>query len=206
MSNRAHAFVVAAASLLFTLTATAAKVGNKAPEFSLTDVNGKEHTLSDYRGKIVVLEWINHGCPYVSKHYDSRNMQTLQADLTGKDIVWLSICSSAPGKQGHMSNRKWQSAIRSKGMNSSAVLVDESGEVGRAYGARTTPHMFVIDDKGVLAYEGAIDSVRSVDPADIARAKNYVISAVEALIKGDEVSPSVTKPYGCSIKYATRDL
>jgi len=205
MKNYLRLSLAALAALIFSFSAIAAKVGEEAPDFSLTDVNGETHSLTDYKGKIVVLEWVNHGCPYVKKHYNSGNMQSLQGDMAGKEVVWLSICSSASGSQGSLSNEEWNATIQSKGMKSTAVLIDEKGTVGRAYGARATPHMFVIDEHGKLAYNGAIDSIRSSSPADIAKAENYVASAVEALIKGDKVANASTKPYGCGIKYARED-
>jgi len=205
MKNSTRILFSAAAALLFSFSAYAAKVGEKAPDFTLEDISGQEHSLSDFSGKIVVLEWVNHGCPYVKKHYRSGGMQSVQSDMADKEVVWLSICSSAPGKQGYMSNSEWVATIESKGMKSAAVLVDADGKVGRLLGARATPHMFVIDEEGALAYNGAIDSIRSANSADVDRAENYVVSAVEALIKGEPVAKRSTKPYGCSVKYARRD-
>lgn len=185
--------------------AQAAKVGDKAPDFTLTDIHGETHSLSDFKGKTVVLEWTNYGCPYVQKHYDSGNMQKLQAMMADKDVVWFSICSSREGAQGHMSADRWQKVTEKKGVNSAAVLIDESGEVGRAYGARVTPHMYVIDPEGVLVYNGAIDSIRSTSQADIDRAENYVAAAVEAVLAGRPVETKTSVPYGCGIKYAPQD-
>ena len=185
------------------LTAPAApQVGKPAPEFALTDSNGKPHKLSDFKGKLVVLEWLNHGCPFVVKHYDSGNMQKLQKEYTGKDVVWLSIVSSAPGKQGHMSPEETEKARKTKGSAASAVLIDEDGTVGRLYDAKVTPHMYVIGKDGVLLYAGAIDSVKSTDAADIEGAKNYVKQALDEALAGKPVSEPTTTAYGCSVKYA----
>ncbi|MEM9158751.1 MAG: redoxin family protein, partial [Verrucomicrobiota bacterium] len=156
-------------------------------------------------GKTVVLEWTNYGCPYVKKHYNEGHMQALQGKMTGKDVVWLSICSSAEGKQGYMSNADWKKVSARKGVQSTAILLDADGKVGRAYGARATPHMFVIDEKGLLAYNGAIDSIRSTSPSDVDKAENYVQQAVNALMGGAEIKNAKTKPYGCGIKYAPYD-
>ncbi len=174
----------------------------KAPAFTLTDTKGQSHSLSDFAGKWVVLEWTNHGCPYVKKHYNSGNMQSLQEKYTDSGVVWLSICSSAPGKQGHMDNAGWQAAIADKGIKATAVLIDEDGAVGKRYGATTTPHMFVINPDGDLVYRGAIDSVRSTDAADIEQADNYVAAVLDAGMAGEELPYESTKPYGCSVKYA----
>ncbi len=183
-------------------TATVAVAVNAAPDFTLTDIDGAAHTLSDYRGKIVVLEWINHGCPFVKKHYDQGHMQGLQATYTGMDVVWLSICSSASGKQGHFSAEKWKKVNADKGGAASAILLDEDGSVGRLYGARTTPHMYVLGKDGALVYQGAIDSKKSTKPADIASSTNYVSEVLDAALAGQDVPHERTKPYGCSVKYA----
>lgn len=172
-----------------------------APAFTLMDAAGKEHSLSDYAGKIVVLEWVNHGCPFVKKFYDGGHMQAMQAEMKEKGVVWLSICSSAEGKQGWMTPEDQLKTIEAKNIEAHAVLLDGDGTVGRAYGARTTPHMFVIDAEGNLAYQGAIDSKRSTNAADIPDAQNYVRDAVAALIAGEPVAVPQTQPYGCSVKY-----
>jgi peroxiredoxin len=183
-------------------TALAApQTGQPAPEFSLTDSNGKSHKLSDFKGKFVVLEWLNHGCPFVVKHYGSGNMQKLQKEYTGKDVVWLSIASSAPGKQGHMSPEDTNKTKEEKGSAASAVLLDEDGTVGRLYDAKVTPELYVIDPEGVLIYMGAIDDKKSVDAADVAGAKNYVKQALDEAMAGKAVSEPVTAAYGCGIKY-----
>lgn len=193
---------IAFAAVSLVSAATAATVGAKAPSFTLTDVNGETHSLSDFEGKVVVLEWTNYGCPFVKKHYNSGNMQKLQETAAGKEVVWLSICSSAEGKQGYMSSSEWQKTAADKGVNSAAILIDESGTVGRSYGAVATPHMFVIDEAGVLVYDGAIDSIPSASISDISKAENYVMAAIDATLAGKAVEKSKSKPYGCGIKYA----
>jgi len=178
-----------------------AKVGAPAPEFTLTDWDGKDRSLGEFEGKHVVLEWWNHGCPFVEKHYDGKNMQALQKEMTGKDVAWLSIVSSAPGKQGHVDGAKAKEIMGEYGAAPTAVLHDPDGKVGRMYGAQTTPHMFVIDPDGTLIYAGAIDDQPSVFKRDFASAKNYVVAAVEASMSGGTVTDAVTEPYGCGVKY-----
>jgi len=177
------------------------KVGSAAPAFSLKDVNGKTHNLADYKGKFVVLEWFNEGCPFVKKHYTSGNMQKLQKEYVGKDVVWLSINSSAEGEQGHMTPETAPKTIGDWKMDSTKVLLDHDGKVGKMYGAKTTPHMFVIDKEGKLVYQGAIDSKSSANTADIEGAENYVKVALDSSMAGKPVATSSTKPYGCSVKY-----
>ncbi|MEM6823117.1 MAG: thioredoxin family protein, partial [Verrucomicrobiota bacterium] len=179
----------------------AVEVGKPAPEFTLTDTNGTSHKLSDFKGKFVVLEWINHGCPFVKKFYSPGKMQEWQNTYTGKDVIWLSICSSAEGKQGYMTAEQWNTAISEKASKATAVLLDEDGTVGKLYSAKTTPHMFVINPEGSLIYAGAIDSIKSVNPKDIDGATNYVAQALEEAMAGKPVSTSSTTPYGCSVKY-----
>ena len=190
---------------LFTTFSMAANarvsVNQPAPDFTAVDSNGKQHRLSDFKGKTVVLEWTNHDCPYVRKHYDSGNMQALQKTATGKGIVWLSIISSAPGKQGHVSGAEANTLTSSRNASPTAVLLDERGEIGRLYGAKTTPHMYIIDAGGKLVYMGGIDSIPSTDTNDIARATNYVDVALKALSSGQPIEDAVTRPYGCSVKY-----
>ncbi|MGA0850373.1 MAG: thioredoxin family protein [Chthoniobacterales bacterium] len=183
-------------------TAVAApQVGQPAPEFTLTDSNGTSHNLSDFKGKFVVLEWLNHGCPFVQKHYDGGNMQGLQKEYTGKDVVWLSIVSSAPGKQGHMSPEETNKTKEEKGSAATAILIDEDGTVGKLYDAKVTPELYVINPEGVLVYMGAIDDKKSVDAADVAGAKNYVKQALDEAMAGQPVSEPTTTAYGCSVKY-----
>ncbi|WP_374034722.1 redoxin domain-containing protein [Bdellovibrio bacteriovorus] len=184
-----------------TLAFADAKVGAPAPDFNVTDANGKTHKLSDYKGKYVVLEWYNKDCPYVRKHYDSKNMQNIQSEMTSKGIVWLSIISSAKGKQGYMPLADVVKNGTKEASKATAILVDENGKMGKAYGAKTTPHMYLIDPQGVLRYNGAIDSNDSADPATIASAENYIIRAVASAEKGEKIAKETSKPYGCSVKY-----
>lgn len=177
-----------------------AKVGTPAPEFTAIDSKGKTVKLSDYAGKIVVLEWTNDGCPFVKKHYQG-NMQSLQRDSIAKDAVWLSVISSAPGKQGHVDGKKADALNTARGATPSAVLLDPQGTLGRLYDAKTTPHLFIVDARGTLAYAGGIDSINSADVGDIAKAEPYVKNAIGELLAGKPVSNAVTRPYGCSIKY-----
>ncbi len=197
-------FLTALAAFTFTMTApaqAAPEIGKPAPEFTGTDSNGKSHRLSDFKGKIVVLEWTNPECPYVVKHYDSKNMQKLQEEYTGKDVVWLTINSSADGKQGNLTGEAANAYITEKAAKQTAYLLDAKGDIGKAYDAKTTPHMFVINKDGVLAYEGAIDDNDSFKPEDAATANNHVKAAVDALLDGKTVETAQTKPYGCSVKY-----
>lgn len=181
--------------------AASAVVGKAAPSFTLTDTTGKKWVLSDLKGKIVVLEWFNHGCPFVKKHYDSGNMQKLQKEFTGRGVTWLAINSSAKGKQGNATAAEHDKAFKEKNSAPTAILTDESGTVGRAYGAKTTPDMYVIDKKGILVYAGAIDDKNSTDASDIPSSKNYVKAALDELISGKTVTVAETKSYGCSVKY-----
>jgi peroxiredoxin len=183
-------------------TAVAApQIGQPAPEFTLTDSNGQSHNLSDFKGKFVVLEWLNHGCPFVQKHYDGGNMQGLQKEYTGKDVVWLSIASSAPGKQGHMSPEETNKTKEEKDAAPTAVLIDADGTVGKLYDAKVTPELFVINPEGTLIYAGAIDDKKSVDAADVAGATNYVKQALDEAMAGNPVSTPQTEAYGCGVKY-----
>jgi peroxiredoxin len=185
-----------------TLAAAEATVGEAAPDFSLSDAQQTAYTLSGQKGKYVVLEWFNPDCPFVRKHYDSGNMQGLQKTWTGKGVVWLSIDSSAPGKQGNYPADVLEQRMRGQGSAATAVLKDQDGKIGRLYGAKSTPHLFVINPEGILIYAGAIDSKASTDPADIPQATNYAQQALEESLTGKPVSTSSTKSYGCSVKYA----
>ena len=190
------------ASLVVTPLACAdVKTGDPAPAFTLTDTHGKVRTLSEFKGKFVVLEWVNHGCPFVRKHYDSGNMQALQKEATAKGVIWLSICSSALGKQGNLSPDEWNKTTAAQGAVPTAVLPDEDGKVGKLYGARTTPHLFVIAPDGRLIYQGGIDNIRSAAPEDIPKATNYVRVALEEAMAGKPVTTPDSQPYGCSVKY-----
>jgi len=178
-----------------------AEIGKPAPAFTLPSCEAKSVSLSDYKGKVVVLEWTNYGCPFVVKHYGSGNMQKLQADAAAKGVVWLSICSSAPGKQGHAAPADALKACAEKNSADTAYLIDESGATGHAYGAKRTPEMYVINADGILVYHGAIDDKKSADPGDIATAKNLVAAAIDETLAGKPVSTPKTEAYGCSIKY-----
>jgi peroxiredoxin len=176
-------------------------VGSTAPDFTLTDANGKTHSLSEEKGKYVVLEWFNPECPFVKKHYGSGNMQKLQTEFTGKGVVWFSIDSSAPGYEGNLTPGQAQSVMKKWNTKQTALLLDPEGKAGRCYGARNTPHMFVINPEGKIIYEGAIDSKATPNPDDIASSTNYVKVALDESMSGKPVSNSNTRPYGCSVKY-----
>ena len=179
----------------------AAKVGEPAPQFGATDSDGKTVALSDFKGKYVVLEWTNDECPFVRKHYGSGNMQSQQKEAAAKGVTWLTIISSAPGKQGHVDGAKANELTRKRGAAPAAVLLDEKGEVGRLYGAKTTPHMFIVDPQGKLIYAGGIDSIASTEVEDLPKATQFVRVALNEAMSGKPVSQAVTAPYGCSIKY-----
>lgn len=179
----------------------AIKINEPAPDFTLTDSRNQTVSLSDYKGKLVVLEWTNHECPFVRKHYESGNMQKLQRDYTGKGVVWLSLISSAPGKQGHVTGDQAEELSKNRNAAPTAVLLDPTGKAGQLYGAKTTPHMYIIDKDGVVRYAGGIDSIKSTDQADIPKAKNYVAQSLDELLAGKPVSEPATAPYGCGVKY-----
>lgn len=202
MRQAMKALIVASAMAAVPLLANAAAtVGQAAPDFSLTDLQGKAVKLSDYRGKYVVLEWVNPGCPFVQKHYNSGNMPQLQKDAGAQGVVWLAINSTAPEARDFKSPEDLAAWLKEKGAVPSAAMLDREGTVGKAYGAKTTPDMFVIDPKGTLIYAGAIDDKRSADPEDVKTAKNYVKAALEEAQAGKAVSKPTTSPYGCGIKY-----
>lgn len=177
------------------------KVGEAAPDFAVASDSGKLVKLSDYKGKYVVLEWTNEGCPFVQKHYKSGNMQTLQKEFTGKDVVWLTAFSSTTGKQGHVDAAGAKKFSADYKTASTAMLLDGAGTVGKLYEAKTTPHMYVVDPAGKLIYAGAIDDTPSADSSDIPNSKNFVKLALNESLAGKPVSTPVSKPYGCSIKY-----
>jgi peroxiredoxin len=195
-------------ALALALVATAASaraqavVGQPAPAFSVTDASGRTRTLDEFKGKVVVLEWWNPECPFVGKHYDSGNMQKLQREWTAKGVAWLTVNSSATGQQGHVDAARAAALVGERHIGSTAVLLDADGKAGRAYGAKTTPHMFVIDPKGVLVYAGGIDDKPSTDQEDVATAKNLVAAALGDLAAGRPVAVSTSQPYGCGVKYA----
>jgi hypothetical protein len=191
---------------LFTLAETAAAqavVGQTAPEFSVTDSSGRSRTLSELRGKVVVLEWWNPECPFVGKHYDSGNMQKLQKEWSAKGVVWLTVNSAAAGKQGFLDAARANAVVKEKGGAASSVLLDSDGRVGRAFGAKTTPHMFVIDPAGTVVYAGGIDDKPSADKGDVATARNFVSSALAEVTAGRKVTTPTSTPYGCGVKYGS---
>ncbi len=175
-------------------------VGAPAPGFTLPDANGKPVHLADFKGKTVVLEWNNPGCPFVKKQYDTGNMQKAQAAAAAQDVVWLTINSGAPGKQGHMDGEEAREFLADKGARPAAYLLDPQGQVGRAYGARTTPHMFVINPAGSLVYAGAIDDTEGSDKQGVP-VRNHVLAALTEMKAGQPVSVATSRPYGCSVKY-----
>lgn len=201
--NRLALLAISAASA-FGLSAAAyaadAKIGQSAPAFTLKDADGKTRSLADFKGKTVVLEWTNAECPFVKKHY-SGNIQKQQDEITADDVVWLTVNSSAPGKQGNVDGVGAKQVIARTGGKQTAYLLDAAGETGRAYGAKTTPHLYVIDAQGTLQYAGAIDSIPSADVADIGKATQYVPQAVADLKAGKPLRVASTQPYGCSVKY-----
>jgi AhpC/TSA family len=183
------------------LLIAAAKVGDTAPEFTATASNGKTVRLADYRGKYVVLEWHNNGCPYVGKHYNSGNMQRLQKHWTGQGVVWFTILSSAPGKQGYVSASEENDYLTKEQAAPTAALLDPSGDIGHLYDAKTSPQMVVINPQGVVIYSGAIDDKPTTDLQDVQGATNYVSLALEESMAGTPVKIPATRPYGCSVKY-----
>jgi AhpC/TSA family len=180
-----------------------ALIGAAAPAFTLTDSNGRNLSLADFKGKTVVLEWTSHECPYVGKHYRGNNMQALQRKWTGQGVVWLSVISSAPGQPGYVSAQQANKLTADRGASPTAVLLDPTGKVGRAYGARTTPHMYVIDGEGAFVYMGGIDDQPTARLEDLKRARNFVDQALSEISQGKPVSVTASRAYGCSIKYGS---
>jgi hypothetical protein len=202
MRRNAVRFALASMVVLAAVAAWAVQPGGPAPDFSAQDTYGKTHTLSEYKGKYVVLEWTNRECPYTRKHYESGNMQRLQQEWTAKGIIWFTVLSSAPGQQGYMTADQENAYVQQMKASPTAVLLDPTGQVGHLYGAKTTPHIFIIDPSGVLIYNGGIDDKATADQADIATAHNYLSAALEEAMAGKPVSAPVSRPYGCSVKYA----
>ena len=187
--------------LLMLPVVAAVRVGEAAPNFTATDSNGHPHNLAESKGKYVVLEWHNQGCPYTKKHYDSGNMQKLQKLWTSKGVVWFTVISSAPGEQGYVTAAQENDYVKRMDAAPTAVLLDPKGDLGHLYGAKTTPHMFVINPQGQLIYEGAIDDKPTPEQSDIAGATNYVTAALEESMAGKQVEVPASRPYGCSVKY-----
>jgi len=200
--KRGFAGVVTLVVMALSILALAVRVGEPAPNFTATDSNGKPHTLSSYRGKFVVLEWHNQGCPYTKKHYESGNMERLQKEWTQKGVVWFTVISSAPGTQGYVTAEQENDYMRRMNAAPTAALLDPAGDLGHLYDAKTTPHMFIISPDGVLIYDGAIDDKPTPDPADIATSRNYVSLALTEAMSGKPVDTPTSRPYGCSVKYA----
>ena len=189
-------------SLLFVSTSFAApKNGEVAPDFTLKGNDGKDYKLSSFKGKTVVLEWFNNDCPYVKKHYDSKNMQNIQKEQTGKGAVWFAIASSKAGAEGHVDATGATKIKEERGMSTTAILLDDKGAVAKLYGAKTTPHMFIVDKDGKIAYQGAIDDQPSASEKSLKGATNYVSAAMTSIQKGEAVKTASTTPYGCSVKY-----
>jgi peroxiredoxin len=204
MISRKLQIVVIAGLAWVTLTASAwaaLEIGQPAPDFKAQDLSGAPHSLQEYRGKTVVLEWNNPGCPFVQKHYNSGNMQKLQKEFTQRGVIWLTVNSTNPGAGDYKTPAAQRAWDDEKHLASTAYLRDPDGAVGKLYGAKTTPHMFVVDSKGVLVYAGGIDDKRSADIADIAGAKNYVSAALNSVLAGQPVAVTSAPPYGCSVKY-----
>jgi peroxiredoxin len=204
MSRRRLTSAVAALALLTAAGAASAQlaVGQAAPAFSLVAADGKTVSLDALRGKTVVLEWTNHDCPFVRKHYDSGNMQAQQAEAAKTGVVWLQVVSSAPGNQGHVDGPTAAKLNTQRKATPTSTLLDPSGKVGKQYGAKTTPHMYVINAQGVLVYQGGIDSIASARGEDVSKAEQYVRLALADLGAGKPVGKPTSKPYGCSVKYA----
>ena len=199
----AVALTLSAAALLALPAQAKFDTGSTLPDLQVTDSNGAVHSLSDFDGKNVVLEWTNHECPYVQKHYDSayNNMQSLQKEAAANDVVWLSIVSSAEGNQGYVTGEQANALTVARDAAPTAVVLDPNGTAGHSFAAKTTPHMYVIDKDRTLVYQGAIDSKRSANPGDIPSSTNYVKAALNSLNAGEAIETRETKPYGCSVKY-----
>ena len=198
---KALPFALMAASLAVAPALAAPQVGQPAPNFKLADTNGKAVTLSDFRGKTVVLEWNNPECPFVRKHYGSGNMQKTQAAAKKNGVVWLTINSSAPGKQGHMNGAQAKASVAELKAQPTAYLLDPNGVVGKTYDAKTTPHMYIVNKAGTLVYAGGIDDKPTPNPADVNGARNHVLAALAELNAGKAVSVTTSRPYGCNVKY-----
>ncbi len=193
--------MILAGILPLNIHAQTAELDKTAPDFQLVDSYGNTHKLSDFAGKYVVLEWINFDCPFVIKHYKSENMQKLQQELTDKGVVWLSICSSNEGKQGYFKPEEINTRIADNKAKMTAYLIDTDGKVGKMYGAKVTPHIYIIDKNGILVYQGAIDNIKSTDIEDVPKANNYIREVLDALFAGKPLQTKTTTPYGCSVKY-----
>ena len=201
MITAKNMFAAMVSAITITVSAHSAEVGKAAPDFSSKDAKGSEVSLASLKGKIVVLEWNNYGCPFVAKHYDSKNMQKLQENYTAKGVVWITINSSSKASGSFLDDATFIKMAEEKGSKASHLIADEAGTIGKAYSAKTTPHMFVIDKEGVLAYNGAIDNKKTTKLEDVADAENYVAQALDSLIAEKPVTTAKTEPYGCGVKY-----
>ncbi len=200
---RNHTFLGAVlGAIVCSATAFAVDPGEAAPAFNVKNVKGDEITLADYKGKVIVLEWINYDCPFVKKHYASGNIPKLQETYTGKDVVWISVNSSAEGEQGYLPGSDLAARSEKEGNKASQIVLDTDGKIGKAYGAVTTPQIVVIDKEGNVAYNGAIDSKPTTDAGDIASADAFAAKAIDAVLAGETVENAKNKPYGCGVKYA----
>ena len=194
-------FAAMVSAISLSISAHAAEIGKPAPAFSSKDAKGVDVSLATLKGKVVVLEWVNHGCPFVVKHYGSQNMQKLQETYTGKGVVWITINSGSKASGSFTDNETFLKISAEKGSKATHLIADESGTMGKAYAAKTTPHMFVINQEGILVYHGAIDSKKTTNAVDIAGAENFVAKALDEVLAGKEVSNAKTEPYGCGVKY-----
>jgi hypothetical protein len=206
MQRRQFATSSIAAAALLAVTSQSwaqatATVGQAAPNFSAKDVNGKAISLADFKGKTVVLEWVNPGCPYVRKHYEGGNMQGTQKEAIGKNAIWIAVNSTGTDHPDYLKPADLAKWMKEQKAPATHTLMDEDGKIGKAYGARTTPHLYIVDGKGMLVYAGGIDSIPSASAADIPKATNYVKVSLTELANGKAVSNNVTRPYGCSVKY-----
>lgn len=197
-----HKWWLSSVLLLATVGVFASVSNDKAaPDFKLPGVKNETVSLSSYKGKYVVLEWTNYECPFVKKHYKSGNMQALQKEFTDKGVIWISVASSAKGKQGYYDKDQWAKLMADHNVSVTDIALDEKGKVGKKYGAKTTPHMYIISPEGKLIYQGAIDDKPTYDEADIPSSKNFVKAALDQALSGQPVADNNTKPYGCSVKY-----
>ena len=201
MMTARNMFAAMVSAISISVSVHAAEVGKPAPAFSAKDAKGADVSLDGLKGKVVVLEWVNHGCPFVVKHYDSNNMQKLQETYTGKGVVWITINSGSKTSGTYTDDATFLKLASTKGSKATHLIADDSGTIGKAYLAKTTPHMFVINKEGVLVYNGAIDSKKTTNVADIEGAENYVAKALDEVLAGKEVTTSKTEPYGCGVKY-----
>lgn len=192
---------IAALTLGFGSALAAPEIDAPAPDFTGVTADGETVSLADLEGEKIVLEWFNNGCPFVQKHYESGNMQMTQEAALEDGFTWVTVISSAPGKQGHVTGAQAQEIAADWEMEPTHIVLDEEGTIGTAYGAKTTPHMYIIDEEGVLSYAGGIDSIPSADQADIEEAENYVLAALENMEAGEEIATKQSQPYGCSVKY-----